>query len=167
MNVEFTRALDQEPGTIASMLKQSYADLIKSNPALWEPEQVNWERYDHDVFEQSQSVGACIFLTWLDGQVVGFGSWDPRQRPRFGIIGHNCILPEYRGRGLGKRQIDEILGRLRAMAIETAKASTNDNPFFVPAQRMYESCGFREVRRIPWERDPRQRIIEYEKIVGQ
>ena len=166
MNVEFRTALDQKPGTIASLLKQAYAELVKRNPALWEPEQANWEKYDCDVFEQPETVGACIFLTWFDGRLAGFGSWDPRQRLRFGIIGHNCILPEFQGRGLGKLQVHEIVRRFREMAIETAKVSTNDLPFFIPAQRMYESCGFREVRRIPWDRDPGQMIIEYEKEIG-
>ncbi len=167
MNVEFTTPLNQKRGTIASLLQQSYADLVKSAPSLWEPEQMNWEQYDHDVFGQPQTVGACIFLTLLDGHIVGFGSWDPRQRPRFGIVGHNCVLPEFRRRGLGKRQIHEILRRFREMAIETAIVSTHDHPFFVPAQRMYEACGFREVRRIPWHRDPGLSIIEYEKELGQ
>jgi GNAT superfamily N-acetyltransferase len=167
MNVEFTTPLDQKQGTIASLLKQSYADVVKSDPSFWEPEKMNWEQYDQDVFEQPQTVGACIFLTRLDGRTVGFGSWDPRQRPRFGIIGHNCILPEFRGKGLGKRQIQEILRRFREMSIETAKVSTNDQPFFVPAQRVYAACGFREVRRIPWNRDPGQRMIEYEMEIGQ
>lgn len=53
------------------------------------------------------------------------------------------------------------------MAIETARVSTSDHPFFVPAQRMYAACGFREVRRIRWDRDPGLRMIEYEKEIGQ
>jgi GNAT superfamily N-acetyltransferase len=167
MNAEFTTPFDQKPGIIASLLGQAYADLVKSDPSLWEPEQENWEQYDREVFGQPISVGACVFLTRLDGRVVGFGSWDPRQRPYLGIIGHNCVLPEFRGRGLGKRQIQEILRRFREMAIETAKASTSDHPFFVPAQRMYATCGFREVRRILWDRDPKQRVIEYEKRICQ
>ena len=102
MNLEFITPLDQKPGAIATLLRQAYAALVKSDPSLWEPEQANWEQYDCEVFGQPASVGACIFLTRLDGRIVGFGSWDPRQRPCFGIVGHNCILPEFRGRGLGK-----------------------------------------------------------------
>jgi hypothetical protein len=63
-------------------------------------------------------------------------------------------------------QIQEILRRFREMAIKKAKVSTNDLPFFIPAQRMYIACGFREVRRIPWPRDPKQRMIEYEKEIS-
>ena len=52
------------------------------------------------------------------------------------------------------------------MAIESARVSTNDHPFFVPAQRMYVACGFREARRMPWDRDPRYQTIEYEMEIG-
>ena len=162
MDLEFTSPFDRKPGTIASLLKQAYADLVKSDPLLWKPEQANWELFDREVFGQPESVGACIFLTRLDSRILGFGSWDPRPRPSFGIIGHNCILPEFRGRGFGRQQIQEILRRFREMAIKMAKVSTLDHPFFILAKRMYAACGFREVRRIPWERDPTKRIIEYE-----
>ncbi len=167
MNIEFTSPLDEKRGAIASLLKRSYAALVKSAPSLWKPEEINWEQYDDDVFRQPQTIGACIFLTLAEGQTAGFASWDPRQRPQVGIIGHNCILPECRGRGLGRRQIQEILRRFCEMEIEKAKVSTNDHPFFVPAQHMYEACGFREVGRIPWNRDPKQSLIEYAKEIDQ
>ena len=166
MNIEFKSPLDQKPGIIASLLGEAYEDLVKNSPSLWVPEQSNWKQYDRDVFSQPSSVGACIFLTWLDGHIVGFASWDPRQRPDFGIIGHNCVRPKFRDKGLGKRQIQEILQRFLEMGIKTAKVSTNDHSFFVPAQHMYTACGFQEINRIPWDRDPRQSIIEYEKQVA-
>ena len=65
------------------------------------------------------------------------------------------------------QQIQEILRRFRALDVKVAKVSTNDHPYFVRAQRMYIACGFREVRRIPWERNPDQKLIEYEKEIGQ
>jgi GNAT superfamily N-acetyltransferase len=167
MNVEFTPALDQKPGTVARLLKECYAEVVKSDPSLWEREEKSWEEYDRDVFAQPQTVGASIFLTRLDGEIAGFGSWDPRQRPRFGVIGHNCVLLQFRGRGLGALQIEEILRRFREMAILTAKVSTLDSPFFAPAQRMYQACGFHEVRRFSWQHDPKQKIIEYEKKLGE
>ena len=163
MKLEFTTLIEQKPGLIASLLKQSYLELIKSDPITWGPEQANWEQYDREVFEHPESVGKCIFLTWLNDCIVGFGSWDPRQKPQLGIIGHNCVLPEFRGQGIGKCQINEILRRFQLLGIQTATVSTNEHPFFVPAQRMYAACGFREINRIPWKRDSRQNIIVYEK----
>ena len=96
------------------------------------------------------------------GRVVGFGSYDLRQRPALGIVGHNCILPEFRGRGFGKEQILEILRRFRIQGIRKAKTSTGARPFFHPAQRMYIACGFQETGRVPCDADPSQDVIEYE-----
>ena len=167
MKLKFITPFRKEPGAIASLLNRSYAELLSEKPLHWKPEQANWERYDQEVYSQPDTIGACIFLSRLDSLIIGFGSWDPRQRPHCGLVGHNCILPEFRGKGYGKQQIQEILRRLRRLGIKRAKATTNDDRFFVPAQRMYTACGFREIRRIPWERDPKQMIIEYEKIIGK
>lgn len=162
MNLKFTSTQGQESGLIASMLKQSYADLVGSDPEHWGPEVPKWEQFDHEVFEYPDTVGACVFLSWHDDQIVGFGSYDPRQKPEVGIVGHNCVRPPFRGRGFGKQQIQEILRRFRAKAIQRAKVTTNAHPFFVPAQRMYTACGFREIGRHPWGGDPSQNVIEYE-----
>jgi hypothetical protein len=57
MNLEFITPLDQEPGTILSLLNRSYADLIASDPSLGEPEQASWKQYDHEVYQQPKTVG--------------------------------------------------------------------------------------------------------------
>ena len=163
MKIEFTTALDQKAGIIVDLLKRSYTKLLSSVPQYWSQEIANWEEFDRDVFQFPDTVGACTFLTWCDGRLVGLGSYDNRPRPHWGIIGHNCILPEFRGRGIGKQQIWEILHRFNTMKIILAKVSTNDHPFFIPAQRMYQALGFRETRRVPWERNPEINVVEYEK----
>jgi len=154
-----------DAGVLASMLKRVYAPIVESDPKAWDPEQAAWEEFDRDVFQNLETIGACTFLTWSGDQLVGFGSYDPRQRPRLGIIGHNCVLPEFQGRGFGSAQVREILLRFRSLGIELARVSTGDHPFFAPAQRMYLACGFREVGRSPWPRDPGRKIIEYERDV--
>lgn len=159
MTLDFVPIAGHPPGVVAALLRASYSELVKAD-SQWAQEQMNWEEYDRDVFAYPDSVGACLFLTRLDGRIAGFASWDPRQRPTY-IIGHNCILPEFRGRGLGRQQIEEILRRFCRLDAETARVTTNDHPFFVPAQRMYLGCGFREVRRI--DGNSRGKIIEYEK----
>jgi GNAT superfamily N-acetyltransferase len=166
MGLEFATILDETPGLIASLLNRSYADLAASEPSLWRGEQDRWEQYDRDVFEQPATVGASLFVTRLNGSIIGFASWDPRHRPRLGIVGHDCILPEFRGRGYGREQIKEVLRRFRGMGIQTACATTCDHPFFVPAQHMYEACGFHEVRRIPSDRNSCFVVIEYERRIG-
>ena len=166
MKIQFKSTNNQKPGALYSLLSQSYADLIESDPIHWKPEENNWIEFDRDVFGNLGTIGACVFLSWHGRELIGFASFDPRQAPNFGIIGHNCILPVFCGQGFGKQQIKEILDRFITLGLQTAKVTTNDNPFFVPAQKMYESCGFKEVSREPWERDKTQNLIHYQKRIG-
>ncbi|NTU72973.1 GNAT family N-acetyltransferase, partial [Candidatus Roizmanbacteria bacterium] len=59
-------------------------------------------------------------------------------------IGHNCILPEYRGNGYGKSQIQHALGEIKKQGFTKVIVSTNKNDDFIPAQRQYIACGFHE-----------------------
>lgn len=165
MKLRFTSPHDQQPGLIASMLKQSYAERLESDPEHWGPEIPKWDQFDHEVFGRPETVGSCVFLSWSDDQLVGFASYDPRQRPELGIVGHNCVLPDFRGRGYGKQQIQEILRRFQTMGIRAAKTSTLAGAWHTPAQRMYTACGFRETGRHPWGSDPSQDVIEYQKTL--
>jgi GNAT superfamily N-acetyltransferase len=160
--VKFTSPHIQKPGTIAEILKICYSELVSSDPDLWQDEAEGWDRFDTDIFEDPEGIGDCTFLSWLNDKLVGFASYDPRQWPELGIIGHNAILPKFQGNGFGKQQIAEILRRFIKMGFKKAKVSTLDHPFFVPAQKMYVSCGFHVKRWIPWEGCQKYRLIEYE-----
>ncbi|UCG91232.1 MAG: GNAT family N-acetyltransferase, partial [candidate division WOR-3 bacterium] len=75
----------------------------------------------------------------------------------------NCILPDYRRQGFGRLQILEMLNRFKSMNFRKVKATTGSVSFFVPAQRMYLSCGFHEVRRASHKLIPNFELIYYEK----
>lgn len=163
MMITYTSPLQEKPGLITEILDRSYKGLAIFNALIWRAENAKWREYDKEIFRFPHSVGACVFLTWSDGQLAGFGSYNPRLGPELGIVGHNCILPEYRGMGLGKEQLAEILRRLQSLAIKKARVSTHSHSFFIPAQRMYVSCGFTEISRRPWNTDPPLDLIAYEK----
>jgi GNAT superfamily N-acetyltransferase len=166
MKLTYTSPFEGRPGVIAWLLGRSYAELVAAEPGLWEAEKANWEETDRNVSENPDTIGACTFLSWWGAEIVGFFSFDPRPRPAYGVIGHNCILPEFRNQGFGKQQVGEVLQRFGQIGIERARVSTNSHPFFVPAQRMYAACGFVEVERAPWDRDPGLSIIHYERKLG-
>jgi GNAT superfamily N-acetyltransferase len=161
--LNFTGPGAQKPGTIAAILKSCYANLVASDPDLWQNDTEGWERFDRDVYEDPDGIGDSTFLSWFDDKLIGFVSYDPRQWPALGVIGHNAILPEFQRQGFGKQQIAETLRRFQKQGFKKAKVSTLDHPFFIPAQKMYLSCGFYEARRIPWDGSPQYGLIEYEK----
>ena len=161
MHLEFKSPLDRAPGTIAKILEGNYADLVAAEPEIWKHELEDWKRYDQEVYNNPETVGACVFLSFYNDEIVGFGSWDPRNAPHLGLIGHNCIFSEHRGKGFGSQQVREILNRLQVLGTHLVKVLTMDHPFFVPAQKNYLACGFAEARRFLWNRSPKYRVIEY------
>ena len=136
--ITFTPITEHEPGIIFSLLSQSYAPIW--NDKLEE----TMRKFDREVFENPDTVGACTFITYLDGRAIGMASYDPRGGPESAIIGHNCILPDYQGRGFGCRQIAEIIRCLKARHFVKVTVTTSDHPFFIPAQKMYQACGFQQ-----------------------
>jgi len=99
MELTYTSPLEVGPGIITRLLGESYAGLVEAEPETWEAEKMNWEESDRNVFKNPDTVGACTFLTWCGPAIAGLFSFDPRSRPAYGVIGHNCILPEYRKQG--------------------------------------------------------------------
>jgi len=166
MNLKFTDTDNYKAGLIVDLLSQSYHDLLQGDSDFFKSEIPEWRVFDTEVSNTPDIFRRCVLFSWLGDDLVGFGSFDPRPKPEFGLIGHNCILPRFRGRGLGKQQLQEILRRFREIGIRLAKVSTGDSLFFLPAQRMYIACGFREVRRAPSQRNPQQTMIHYEMKIG-
>lgn len=155
---------DHEPGIIFSLLKRAYADMRRQDPdfyTYWEP---FWQVYDEHIFKYPRTVGECGFVSYADDELVGFASWDPRQRPTC-IIGHNVILPEFRQNRFGMQQMTEVIRRIRARGFSKAVVTTNEHPFFRPAQRMYRACGFTETRRFIGDDPNHSPMIEYELLL--
>ena len=162
----FDSITKQNTGTIAALLMESYEELLSTGQQFWQDQKESWVRFDAEAFDNLTTIGQCIFITHLNGDTIGFSSFDPRCGPSFGIIGHNCILPKFRGQGFGKNQIYETLRRLRLRSIRKAIVSTSEHPFFIPAQKMYLSCGFQVTKRYPGEPQLAYQIIEYEMILS-
>jgi hypothetical protein len=160
MNVlNFSPIPVHERGIIMRLLQESHKEFSRDLIRKWEKD---WKRFDNDVFDHPDTVGPCGFITYQGKSIIGFASWDPRQHPS-AIIGHNCILPAFRRNGHGKRQIKEMLGRLKALKFSKARVTTGDHPGFISAQRMYLMCGFCETRRYSDRTDTNWRMVEFEK----
>lgn len=157
----FSPPSDFEPGTIERLLRESYAS-IRS-----ELSERDWKKLTKHFCDSEQEVALhpeiarCTFISVDHGIPIGLGAYDPRQRPTLGIIGDNVILPSARGKGYGKLQLLEILRRLKDLGVQKVRVSTGDHPFFVSAQKNYQSVGFKETRRFV-DRKWKFGQIEYE-----
>jgi GNAT superfamily N-acetyltransferase len=139
MDFKHTKLANIEPGLVFRTLCESYKGW--SDFSKYEEE---WNQFDKDIHDNSGSIGSSGFGTILGETLIGFISWDGKQFPSYVIIGHNCVLPEFRNRGIGKYQLSSALIQLDKMGFYQARVSTKRSEFFMYARMMYESCGFVE-----------------------
>ncbi|HEY4789362.1 MAG TPA: GNAT family N-acetyltransferase [Bacteroidales bacterium] len=144
--IDFKTIDNFKPGLIQNLLKKSYAGLIECFPDDKEKFYKQWEQEDNNVFNNPNTIGKCVLFACLEGLPIGYCSWDDRQNP-IGIVGQNCILPEYQRQGFGSRQIELMIEIFKGRKFTEITVITGDHEFFKPAQRLYEKCGFMERQR--------------------
>lgn len=142
----FKSLLNYPKGTIESILTEAYSSFHKRYPEYLEENLKNFSECDRFFYENPQIGENCSFISEYEGILAGMCCWDPRENPIV-VIGHNCILPQLRGKGLGTYQMKMLLNHLKDKGFTKAKVSTGIMDFFIPAQKMYESVGFQEVSR--------------------
>ena len=64
--------------------------------------------------------------------------------PKYIEIGHNCIASEYKGKGYGKRQLQEAVKRISSKNVRKIVVTTDERLF--PAQKNYERAGFQFIQ---------------------
>ena len=100
--IKFKQISEVQSGLIYQILNISYQGLFQDPKIDRAKYLLDWQKFDQEVFDNPNTIGKCVFATTLDDKVIGFASFNPRNRPESGMLGHNCILPKFRGRGFGK-----------------------------------------------------------------
>lgn len=148
------------PGTIERLLTESYIAIRPDvTDAEWQKLTDHFREFEQEV-KKHPEIARCTFISVEDGIPIGVGAYDPRN-PEMGIIGDNVILPSARNKGYGKLQLQEILRQLKSKGVHHVRVSTGDQPFFLSAQRNYESVGLKKTRRF-LDEEWRTWQIEYE-----
>jgi GNAT superfamily N-acetyltransferase len=142
----FKSLLNYPKGTLESILIEAYASFHKSYPEYRAENLKKFNECDSFFYENPQIGENCSFVSEYEGFLTGMCCWDPRKNPIV-IIGHNCILPKLRGKGLGSTQMRMTLNLLKERGFTKAKVSTGIMDFFISAQKMYVSVGFKEISR--------------------
>jgi ribosomal protein S18 acetylase RimI-like enzyme len=103
--------------------------------------------WDDDVYAIEETYlnnrGEFLIGEW-DGIFVAMGALH-RTSPQRAEIKRMRVHPDYQGRGLGQIILSELEARARGMGYKTLHLDTSIVQ--VPAQKLYEKNGFREVGR--------------------
>jgi ribosomal protein S18 acetylase RimI-like enzyme len=156
MKIEFEEINQFPRGTLADMLADAYG----FDPR-WAAEHLeDWRSLDSFFFDNPAIAEKYGFVTVVDDEPVGFISWDPRHRPEYEEIGHNCILARYKRRGYGTLQLREAVRRILLDRPRRIVVTTNAS--LLPAQKMYERAGFRKVNERPSPASFAGALFDYE-----
>lgn len=134
--VEFKKFSDFPRGTMYDILVDAYS-FDPRNRQIWDS---NWKESDDFFYDHPEIADQYGLITCLQGEPIGFVTWDPRNRPAYVEIGHNGIREKYKGRGYGHLQLEEALRRIRTYeGLKRIIVCTNSS---LVAPRNYESVGF-------------------------
>jgi len=160
MDVKFHKLSDLERIKFSDLLADAYSfdkNLVDAEIERWRKDNDNLF-YDYVGLEIADT---CCIITTLNDEIIGFICWDPRSLPRYAIIGDNCIITKYKGKGYGKVQLKEAINRIMRNGGKKVFVSTSNANGFIPAQRMYESVGFKKLDNStlqPWQIEQKQDI---------
>jgi GNAT superfamily N-acetyltransferase len=135
------------PGRIEKLLKICYKRLIDYFPDEKQRFYRQWEKEDNEAFNNPETIGKYVLFSCIRNIPIGYFSWDERQYP-VGILGQNCILPDYQGQGYGRKQIEFIIKIFQDKNFHQIRVITGDHDFFRSAQKMYTNSGFQVERKI-------------------
>lgn len=86
----------------------------------------------------------CV-VTEIDGRVVGFlhyRTYNNKKGQLLGVVGHNAVDTDYRGRGIGGKQYAAAYEHMKQLGCAGVKVHTGLDDGHAPARRAYEKSGF-------------------------
>lgn len=107
--MEFRKISHFPRGMLYEILVDAYS-FDERNRQNWD---TDWEQTDRFFYDNPEIADKYGLVTCLDGEPIGFVTWDPRNLPDYVEIGHNGIREKYKGRGYGRLQLEEALRRIR------------------------------------------------------
>lgn len=115
--------------SIVRIINHSYTDLSVSNEQIYS--YTKTEVYDKNLW--------ILVYENQSNHLVGCGIADFDSEAKEGILEWIQVLPEYRGKKIGKMIVNELLFRMKNadFATVSGKVDNHTNP-----ERLYRSCGF-------------------------
>lgn len=134
--IGFRKVSDFPRGTLYDILVDAYS-FDPRNRQIWD---TDWKQADRFFYDHPEIADKYGLVTCLDGEPIGFVTWDPRNIPDHVEIGHNGIREKYKGRGSGRLQLEEALRRIREYKGQKLIIVVTNGNLIVA--KNYESAGF-------------------------
>ena len=162
MAVVFRIAESHEHADVAQVILKSYAEY---GPLL--PPDA-WERYSQNILDvRSRMTESELLIAVEDGEIVGSATFYPARLMRTQSEWPRewtgarliAVLPERRGRGIGKTLVEECIRRSREQG--AAAFALHTTPYMELAREMYERMGFVRVPEYDFHPRPEMTVMAY------
>ena len=127
-----TLSIDYQATQLCEMINESYKH---ENIVVSEQDILQWKQ--HKTFREE----LCVYINADNGKMAASGVAEFDEVCREGIIEWVQVLPEYRGRDLGKKIVDVLLNRLKSIGASFVTVSWNLDNTSKPLE-LYRKCGF-------------------------
>ena len=94
-------------------------------------------------WEEGWFISAGGIVTELDGEIVGFATWEVLVEDIFGELGGNAVDPKFQGRGIGTAQMRWVMDNFHKQGYKCLKVHTGMDPAHGPARAEYRNIGMR------------------------
>lgn len=122
--------------TVSELLEKKYGKIGKKH----------WWKYKSEEIENfCKNHTDWVLIAEVDGEIAGYATYTLDYERKTGEVGNNGVLPEYRGKGIGSALHKNVLQELKKSGMEIAFVTTLE--IDIPAQKMYEKHGFKELVR--------------------
>jgi ribosomal protein S18 acetylase RimI-like enzyme len=82
-----------------------------------------------------------IWVTECEGRVAGFASCTIHEKLSLGTLGYNAVHPDFRGKKLGKAQVEFLMDHFRALKLEFVDVFVTLNDGHRAARSLYAAQG--------------------------
>jgi ribosomal protein S18 acetylase RimI-like enzyme len=120
-----------------AMLGEECYEAVRPDPELtWQQRKIGQVRRLYGKHPER------LWVLEESGDVIGYVTFELRLAANLGVIANNGVLPEKKGRGLGRFMYRQVLRHFREQGLRFAHVDTGLDDAHIAARRAYEAVGF-------------------------
>lgn len=118
-----------------------------NNDDLYERRSRDWQTEKaRQIKAKTETNPGQVLVAEVDGEIVGFTTFDMKQETGIGEICNNAVDPEFQGMGIGSMLHKKVLETFRQNGMKYAVVSTGyEDEGHAKARASYEKVGFKKL----------------------